>query len=151
MTTRIQNWLLKNTSGLQYLVNERLATRPGLIGRIFKNLEIGRREYSGHALLRTFRVFNYVWIYCFHIYGMCRPVGSRFLTSLGNGPLNYSGLFCYFWCTAMILARCELGDHRAENKFNEQDGASFWFEKYNMMFPPSYLNNRQSAHYIEIN
>ena len=35
--------------------------------------------------------------------------------------------------------------------FNSQDGAEFWFDRYNMMFPPSFLHNRLSAHYIEIN
>ena len=35
--------------------------------------------------------------------------------------------------------------------FNAQDGAEFWFDRYNMMFPPSFLHNRLSAHYIEIN
>ena len=35
--------------------------------------------------------------------------------------------------------------------FNAQDGVEFWFDRYNMMFPPSFLHNRLSAHYIEIN
>ena len=51
----------------------------------------------------------------------------------------------------MILGRCNLGDTRHEAMFNAQDGATFWYEKYNMAFPPNYLHNRQSAHYIEIN
>ena len=79
-----------------------------------------------------------------------RPVGSRFL-GLGNGPLNYSGLFCYFWATGMILGRCRFDKARDQYKFNSQDGVEFWFDRYNMMFPPSFLHNRLSAHYIEIN
>jgi hypothetical protein len=35
--------------------------------------------------------------------------------------------------------------------FNYQDNPEFWFARYNMMFPPSFLHNRLSAHYIEIN
>jgi hypothetical protein len=34
---------------------------------------------------------------------------------------------------------------------NAQDGVEFWYDRYNMMFPPSFLHNRLSAHYIEIN
>merc|ERR1719263_987040 len=79
-----------------------------------------------------------------------RPVGSRFL-GLGNGPLNYSGLFCYFWATGMILGRCRFDKARDQYRFNSQDGVEFWFDRYNMMFPPSFLHNRLSAHYIEIN
>ena len=151
MTQRLQTWILKNTSGLQYLVNERLATRPGLIGRFFKSIEMGKREYSQHTLLRAFKVVNYFWMQIFHVYGTARPIGSRFFTSFGNGPLNYSALFCYFWCTAMVLGRCRFENTRDMYAFNDQDGANFWFDKYNMMFPPSFLHNRLSAHYIEIN
>ena len=35
--------------------------------------------------------------------------------------------------------------------FNAQDNPEFWFQRYNMMFPPNFLHNRLSAHYIEIN
>ena len=46
MTTRFQSWLLSNTKGLQYLVNQRLANRDGAIGSLFKALRIGEREYG---------------------------------------------------------------------------------------------------------
>ena len=151
MTQRLQNWILKNTGGLQYLVNERLATRSGAIGRLFKHLEMGRREYSQHTLLRAFKVVNYFWMQIFHVLGTFRPIGSRFLTSLGNGPLNYSALFCYGWCTMCVFARCRFENSRDLYAFNDQDGANFWFDRYGMMFPPSFLHNRLSAHYIEIN
>ena len=35
--------------------------------------------------------------------------------------------------------------------FNQQDNPEFWYSRYNMMFPPNFLHNRLSAHYIEIN
>ena len=142
--------MLKNTKGLQYLVNERLATRPGLIGRIFKGLEMGRREYSDHTLHRAFRVANYMWVGIFRVYATMRPVGSRFF-GLGNGPLNYPALFCYFWATFCIFARCRFINARDQMYFNSQDGVEFWYDRYQMMFPPSFLHNRISAHYIEIN
>ena len=46
MTERLQNWMLARTSGMQYLVNERLAKRGGPIGRIFTALEMGKRQYG---------------------------------------------------------------------------------------------------------
>ena len=150
MSQRVQSFILRNTGGLQYLVNERLAKRPGLIGRIFKGLEMGKREYSEHTFHRAFRVVNYLWMSIFRVYAMMRPIGSRFLGS-GNGPLNYSGLFVYFWASSMIFARCRFSKSRDQYMFNSQDGAEFWFDRYNMMFPPSFLHNRLSAHYIEIN
>ena len=79
-----------------------------------------------------------------------RPVGSRFLGA-GNGPLNYTALLCYFWASGMILSRCRFEKARDQYMFNTQDGVEFWFDRYNMMFPPSFLHNRLSAHYIEIN
>ena len=142
--------MLKNTQGLQHLINDRLSQRPGLIGRFFKGLEMGPREFSQHTFGRAFRVVNYFWVSIFRSYAMMRPLFSKFLGS-GNGPLNYAGLFCYFWATGMILARCRFTNARDSYTFNAQDGAQFWFDRYDMMFPPSFLHNRLSAHYIEIN
>ena len=150
MTERIQSFLLRNTKPLQYLINERYAKRPGLIGRIFKGLEMGKREYSEHTLHRSFRVVNYFYMSIFGIYGRMRPIGSRFLSN-SNGPLNYSGLYVYLFVTFMVFARCRFQKSRDQYMFNAQDGAEFWFDRYNMMFPPSFLHNRLSAHYIEIN
>ena len=44
MTERIQRFLLANTKGLQHLINDRLASRPGGIGRIFNFFAIGVRR-----------------------------------------------------------------------------------------------------------
>ena len=79
-----------------------------------------------------------------------RPIGSRFL-GLGNGPLPYPAIFVYFFTTVYILARTKLTKTRDSTTFNGQDMAEFWFQRYNMLFPPNFLNNRTSAHFIEIN
>ena len=97
-----------------------------------------------------FRVVNYFWVNLFAVYARMRPVGSRFFGA-GNGPLNYTGLYCYCFATAAIFGRCRFEKARDAYVFNAQDGVEFWFERYNMMFPPSFLHNRMSAHYIEIN
>ena len=67
-----------------------------------------------------------------------------------NGPLNYFGIinFCAF---ASILIQ-QTGIHNYRHQiFNNQDKATFYTKMINMSFPPSFLNNRISAHYIEIN
>ena len=75
---------------------------------------------------------------------------SRFATNV-HAPLNYSGLFMYAYCTCMIFSRFRFIRARDVMEFNRQDNPEFWYSRYNMMFPPSFLHNRISAHYIEIN
>ena len=111
---------------------------------------MGKREYSEHTFFRAFRVVNYFWMSMWAFFARMRPIGSRFF-GLSNGPLNYSGLYVYLWSTMLIFAGCRLQKTREISKFNSQDGVEFWFERYNMMFPPSFLHNRVSAHFIEIN
>lgn len=142
---------MRNTTALQYLVNQRLAKRSGVIGRIFKSLEMGPREYSQHALGRFFRVGNIVWMQFYQLNSMMRPTLSRMVVGVSQGPLNYSGMFMWFWLTALIIARFRFIRGRDLQVFNAQDNPEFWFARYNMMFPPSFLHNRISAHYIEIN
>ena len=150
MSTRFQAFLLRNTTSLQYLVNQRLATRGGAIGNIFKALEMGPRQYGHHSLLKSLRVVNYFYMMIYQHFGMMRPVFSRFI---GNqqGPLNYSGIFVWALMSMFVIARFRFIRSRDVLNFNAQDNPEFWFARYNMMFPPSFLHNRLSAHYIEIN
>ena len=150
MTERFQNWMLSRTSGLQYLVNERLAKRGGPVGRIFTLLEMGKRQYGQHSLGRFLRIANYWWLMIYQTINMQRAVFSRFV-GLQNAPLNYSGLFVWFVCTNMIFSRFRFTRSREVMNFNMQDQPEFWYSRYGMMFPPSFLHNRLSAHYIEIN
>ena len=135
---------------MQYLVNDRLATRSGLIGRMARALEMGERQYSAHAFGRGLKVVNFFWVSIYQWMGMMRPIGSRFIGSQ-NGPLNYSGIAVYCFCTLMVLNRFRFIRSRDILQFNQQDNPEFWFARYNMMFPPNFLHNRLSAHYIEIN
>lgn len=136
---------------MQYVVNERLAKRSGIIGRFFKSLEMGERQYSGHTFHKAFRVVNFQWVYSYQILGMMRPVLSRLVLGASSGPLNYSALFMYFWITVLICSRFRFIRARDTMYFNAQDNPEFWYTRYNMMFPPNFLHNRISAHYIEIN
>lgn len=64
---------------MQFIVNERLAKRSGLIGKIARSLEMGERQYSQHAFGRAFKVVNFYWIQIYHVLGTFRPVLSRLL------------------------------------------------------------------------
>lgn len=82
---------------------------------------------------------------------MYRPVLSRLVIGAAHGPLNYSALFMWFFMTMLVFGRFRFIRARDVMTFNHQDNPEFWYQRYNMMFPPNFLHNRISAHYIEIN
>ena len=121
-----------------------------MIGNIFKRLEIGERQYSAHSLGRSLKVVNWAWMVTLQAFNHSRGVGSRLFTGTQNGPLNYSGLFMFIFATCMVSGRLSWNRSRDAFYCNQQDKPEYWFDRYNLMFPPSYLHNRLSAHYIEI-
>jgi hypothetical protein len=153
MSERFQSWLLKSGGfkALQFFVNENLAKRSGLLGKFGRTFTLGQREYSQHAFGRAFRVVNYYWVQIYHTLGIMRPTLSRLVIGAAQGPLNYSALFMWFWLTFLIVSRFRFIRARDVLHFNHQDNPEFWYQRYNMMFPPNFLHNRISAHYIEIN
>ena len=96
------------------------------------------------------RLMNYWWLMIYQTIGMQRQVFSRFV-GVQNAPLNYSGLFVWFVATNMIFSRFRFIRSREVMNFNQQDQPEFWYARYGMMFPPNFLHNRLSAHFIEIN
>ena len=150
MSQRFQAFLLRNTTGLQYLVNERLAKRSGFIGSIAKRLHIGERQYSQHTFARIVKVANYFWVVSLQSFAHMRYIGSRIWATSQKGPLNYSGFFMYVWVTHMIMSRIVMERPYNSIHMNAQDKPVFWFQRYMMMFPPGFLHNRMSAHYLEI-
>jgi len=150
MSQRVQAWLLANTKSLQFVVNERLAKREGTIGQIFKLFEIGERQMGGHTIGNALKYANWIKIRGSQAINQRRIVLSR-LSNVTTGPLNYSAIFSYFFATLYILNGFRFIRERDVMKFNQQDQPEFWYARYNMMFPPNFLHNRLSAHYIEIN
>merc|ERR1711893_527007 len=150
MTSRLQSFLLRNTQGLQYVINQRLAQREGTIGSLFKFLQIGERQNGSHSLFRFAKVVNYYWVMMYQVMALQRQNLTRFV-GVQNGPLNYSGIFVWWMATSVILAKFRFIRHRDVLTFHQQDQPEFWYARYGMMFPPNYLQNRLSAHYIEIN
>ena len=149
MSESIQNWILKHTGFVNY-INNNLAERKGVIGRLFKTLRVGPRQMGRHTLPAMLKYFNYYLVSSYGLIGSIRPVFSRFV-GVAHGPLNYTGLMMWFLMTAAIIGRVKFDRSRDALMFNAEDGAMFWFRSMNMMFPPNYLNNKLSAHYIEIN
>lgn len=56
----IQKAWLKILSPFSYIVNEKLAKRPGLIGKIGKFFMIGPREFGYHPSNKIFILINYM-------------------------------------------------------------------------------------------
>ena len=81
---------------------------------------------------------------------MMRAPLSRFI-GVTQGPINITGLFMWVWGTMLVFSRFRFMRSRDIYFFNAQDNPEFWYQRYNMMFPPNFLHNRLSAHYIEIN
>jgi len=135
---------------LQYLVNERLAKRSGFIGRLARFYEMGERQYSPHSLLRIMKVVNWYWVFGYQVVAMMRAPLSRFI-GVTQGPINITGVFMWVWGTMLVFSRFRFMRSRDIYFFNAQDNPEFWYQRYNMMFPPNFLHNRLSAHYIEIN
>ena len=150
MSQRLQTWLLQNTKGLQYVVNQRLAKREGTIGDVFRLFQIGERQMGKHSLGSWVKVCNWFYFRMLQSISARRVVLSR-LINVTSGPLNYTAFFSYVFATLYILSSFRFVRQRDVLKFNYQDQPEFWYARYNMMFPPSFLQNRLSAHYIEIN
>ena len=149
MSASIQNWILRQ-KGFVNFVNVSLAGRKGVIGKIFTPLRVGPRQMGQHTIPKILKYVNYFLMQSYGMISTLRPVFSRFM-GVTHGPLNYTGIMMWFLLTGCILTRVRFTRGRDMLMFNEQDGAEFWYKALNMMFPPSYLNNKISAHYIEIN
>jgi len=117
MSQRLQTWLLANTKGLQYVVNQRLAKREGTIGTIFKFFEIGERQMGQHSWGRWVKFVNWWWIKGAQVTAARRVVLSR-LVGVQTGPLNYSALFTYVFATLYILNRFRFIRQRDVLTFN---------------------------------
>ena len=131
-------------------MNERLAKRSGIIGRFFKGLEMGERQYSGHRVQKVFKINNFIWVKSLMMLNYTRPIFTRFF-GVTISPLNYSGLLMWCLATGFILSRLKFTRFRDFMVFNKQDQPEFWFRRYAIIFPPQLMNNRISAHFVEIN
>ena len=149
MSQSVQNWILRQ-KGFVNFINVKLGERGGVIGRIFSPLKIGKRQMGAHTLPKLLKFFNYYLVHSYGLIASVRPIFSRYL-GVTHGPLNYTGLMMWCLMTGAILNRIRFHRSRDIVMFNNEDGAEFWFKNLGILFPPNYLNNKLSAHYIEIN
>ena len=105
---------------------------------------------GGHTIGNILRLANWFKIRGSQAINQRRMVLSR-LVNITTGGLNYSALLSYTFATIYLMNGFRFVRERDVLKFNLQDQPEFWYGRYNMMFPPSFLHNRLSAHFIEIN
>ena len=149
MSESVQGWILRQKGFVNY-VNNNLAQRKGVIGKLFSTLKVGERQLGRHTIPKVLKWMNFYLVHTYGALGTMRPIFSRFF-GVTHGPLNYTGLFFWFIATGCIMSRLKFTNGRDIMQFNQEDGAEFWYKSLNILFPANYLNNKVSAHYIEIN
>lgn len=151
MTTIIQSFLLKNTKGLQNLVNNKLAV-SGPFKKFWKWMEIGTRGYGKHVLPNYFRLFNSFMLTLGQRFNWHRPHVGKYLLSKEREIFltGYSFVLIFFFVVCKKNAISPLftandpflNNYDNPNKFSEQFGK----------FIPNFVNSyKVSAHYLEIN
>ena len=75
---------------------------------------------------------------------------SRIWIGTTHAPMNFSGLFMWLYITRQVCNRLQFERPAEFMAINQQDRPHYWFERYHLMYPPNFLNNRMSAHYLEI-
>ena len=149
MSHRIQAFLLRNTTFLQRVVNDNLAKKSGMVGNLFRALEIGPRQYGFHVIPKFLRYSNFLMVRMYQFMSMNRPYMSRFLRDgYGHMPIlqAISGITIY----AMMFSWLGINEGKRFVWLYEQDCPRYWYEKYSHRFPTNLLHNRVSAHYLEI-
>ncbi len=63
MTEVIQKFLLAHSKKLQYIVNQKLAKKSGPIGRFFRFVAIGKRQYGEHYIGKHILALNSFFLY----------------------------------------------------------------------------------------
>lgn len=150
MSQRVQSFLLRNTVPLQNFWNNNLAQRSGMIGRFFRFYALGERQYGKHSLPPMLKLCNWLYVMTLQLPAGMRGVMSRNM-GVTQSPINFTGFMVWIFVTACIISRFRFTRSRDVFMFNAQDSPEFWYQRYGMMFPPSFLHNRVSAHFIEIN
>ena len=126
--------LLRNTKGLQYIINERLAKKSGLIGSLGRALEIGPRQYGAHVLPRFFKVANYHFIYMLYLLSASKNQATRFIYA-GYGHMPITHTLYYITLIWGIFALFCIGDMKKFQYFYDQDGPKYWYVKFKLSFP----------------
>ncbi|KAL4490329.1 hypothetical protein ABPG72_004368 [Tetrahymena utriculariae] len=147
----IQKAWLKILEPVSYVINEKMAKRDGIIGKIGRFFAIGPREYGVHPINRMFIFMNRKYM-GFQAVALHRYSFIKSLTHNGYHMLRVFRHFA-FVLPATVLASLGLfvywGD---DNKCYAPDRFPYLKKRAgDMALPLNSLNQRTSAHYIEIN
>jgi len=142
---------LRVLTPLAYVINEKLAKRSGLLGRIGKFWMIGPREYGSHPLNKLFIFLNRRYIFAaavaLHRYSVVKTLthgGYHMLRPFKHvsflGPLAvFWGFFTWVYTTSTVRGY-------------EPDRLTYLSKRIGKAgLPLNSMNQRTSAHYIEIN
>eukprot|EP01016_Furgasonia_blochmanni_P044206 TRINITY_DN611_c0_g1_i1.p2 TRINITY_DN611_c0_g1~~TRINITY_DN611_c0_g1_i1.p2 ORF type:complete len:269 (-),score=79.06 TRINITY_DN611_c0_g1_i1:111-917(-) len=148
----IQKAWLKVLSPLAYVINEKLAKRSGFFGRIGKFFIIGPREYGVHPLNKLFQFFNrrymFAQAYMANRYGVLKFNSQNGYYTLR--PFRHLAWVPPFFAIVAYLKFFYFTD---TNRGYEPDKLTYLSRRIGgkMGLPLNSLNQRTSAHYIEIN
>ena len=149
MSESVQGWILQKKGFVNY-VNNNLAKRSGVIGRVFTLLSVGNRQMGQHRVGAFLKFVNHYLVKTYTIAGTMRPILSRFVGH-SHGTLNFTGIAMWAIMSGVILSRVRFTNARDVITFDAHDSPDFYYKSFGMLFPPNYMNNKVSAHYIEIN
>jgi len=149
----IQKAWLRVLSPLAYLINEKLAKRSGLFGRIGKFWMIGPREFGAHPINKIFtfmnRRYHYGVAFTAHRYSTIKGLTMNgFHNMRPFQHLNIVGYLTVLIGFIRVVYMSPLG--RGEL---EPDSLSYLTKRAGgrIGLPLNSMNQRQSAHFIEIN
>lgn len=151
MTEFIQRFLLKNTKGLQYLVNEKLAKKKGGMGKFFSWMEIGPRNYGQHIFPKYFRLWNAMMLNFGFRFNWGRPHLTKLLTRERDIFLvGYAGFFLVWawWCRKNKIRPLFMSQ---DFNLHNYDNPTRLTRKYGQYVPFNTVNHVTSAHFLEIN
>merc|ERR1712226_66011 len=147
----IQRAWLKVLGPVQYVINEKLATRSGVIGKVGKFLIIGPREYGAHTIgpfLKTYNSFILVAMgQISHRYSMINSLTTK--GYYGLRPQKFVNLLI----PTLVLSLWILPfyDGNSGVHIEENDSLEGWLMKTSAQIPAGSMNQRTSAHYLECN
>eukprot|EP01017_Pseudomicrothorax_dubius_P041476 TRINITY_DN663_c0_g1_i3.p1 TRINITY_DN663_c0_g1~~TRINITY_DN663_c0_g1_i3.p1 ORF type:complete len:230 (+),score=61.92 TRINITY_DN663_c0_g1_i3:160-849(+) len=148
----IQKLWLRALSPLAYVINEKLAKRSGLVGRIGKFFMIGPREFGVHPMTKAFLYANRRYLFglgiALHKYSFFKS-----LTQNGFHVIRPMKHFAFMGPALALFALLRFVYFGPDNIVYEPDRLTYLSRRVGgrIALPTSTLNQRTSAHYIEIN
>jgi len=148
----IQKIWLRVLSPVAYVINEKLAKRSGLLGRIGKFWMIGPREYGSHPFNKMLIFVNRRWMaaaaWALHRYSVIKGMSHNGYHMLR--PFRHTAFIGPFIIIMGLLKFVYYGD---VNRGYEPDRLTYLSKRIggHLGIPLNSMNQRTSSHYIEIN